>query len=105
MYTMCSVYQQREKQLFEDQVVQLGEQMVQIKAEVAIAAEERDALRGQLKDFVVSLQYQYMWQVWQNSSYKHTRALSQVTYCNKPSDDSIHLANKNNWWEFQFVML
>ena len=57
MYTMCCVYQQKEKQLFEAQVVQLGEQMVQIKAEVAIAAEERDALRGQLRDFVVSLQH------------------------------------------------
>ena len=84
MYTMCCVYQQKEKQLFEAQVVQLGEQMVQIKAEVAIAAEERDALRGHLRDFVVSLPSTCS--IFDEYG-KIALINTQVTNCNKPSDD------------------
>ena len=47
-YTQWFLYQQREKQLFEAQGAQL-------RTQVVIATEERDALRDQLRDFVVSL--------------------------------------------------
>ena len=45
---------QRERQLFEEHVAQLGQQLVQMKADLVVATEQRDAVRGQLGDLIVS---------------------------------------------------
>ena len=47
---MCSVILQKQRKDLETQVAQV----VPMRAELASVAEDRDALRGKLKDFAVS---------------------------------------------------
>ena len=45
---------QRDRQLFEAQLAPLRQRLVQMEAELTIAAKDRDALHGQLVEYVVS---------------------------------------------------
>ena len=59
----------------------LDAQVVKMRAELAIVTEERDALRGQLRDFVVSIWCQYIHGKY--GKVKCTSAFSQVPHRNK----------------------
>ena len=53
MHYMLCVYPQTDRQDFEAQVAWLNAQVVPVRVELARVTEERDALRGQLRDFAV----------------------------------------------------